>query len=55
MLVLTEERQGNLITGTQIQTLRVLCPLDGALESASCWPPNVSLCPSLYLLWAVLT
>jgi hypothetical protein len=30
-------------------------PLNGAPKSVSSWPPFVSLCPSLYLLSAVLT
>jgi hypothetical protein len=34
--------------------LRVLGPLNGTLESVSCWPPFVSLCPSLYFLYAAL-
>jgi hypothetical protein len=32
----TEEREGNLLAESQIQSLRVLGPLDGALESANC-------------------
>jgi hypothetical protein len=55
MLAHTDGREGNLSTGTQIQKLRMSGPLDGPLESASCWPPFVSLCPLLCLLWAALT
>jgi ABC-type transport system involved in multi-copper enzyme maturation permease subunit len=50
-----EGHEGNLLAGTQIQSLRVSSPLDGALESATCWLPFVLLCPSLCLLWAALT
>jgi hypothetical protein len=46
---------GNLLLGTQIQSLRMSGPLGGVLGSVSCWPPFVSPCPSLFLLWAVLT
>jgi hypothetical protein len=48
-------RDGNLLTGTQIQSLRMPNPLDGAPGSASCWPSFVSLCPSLCLLCVALT
>jgi hypothetical protein len=47
--------EGNLPARTQIQILRMPGLLSGAMESASCWPPFVSLCPSLCLLWAALT
>jgi hypothetical protein len=50
-----EGHEGNLLAETQIQSLRMLGPLDGVPGSASYWPPFVSLCPSLYLLWAALT
>jgi hypothetical protein len=48
-------RGGNLLTGTHIQSLRMLGPLDGVPGSTNCWPPFVSLCPSLYLHWVALT
>jgi hypothetical protein len=51
----TEGHEGNLLAGTQIQSLRMSGPLDGVLGSAIYWPSDVSLCPSLYLLWAALT
>jgi hypothetical protein len=51
----TEGHDRNLPVETQIQSLRMSGPLDGAIESASCWLPFVSLCPPLYMLWAVLT
>jgi hypothetical protein len=54
MLVHTEGHEENLLVGTQIQSLTMSGPLDGALESASCWPSLVSLCPSLCLLCAAL-
>jgi hypothetical protein len=47
--------EGNLPTGTQIQSLRILGLLDGPSESVICWLPFVSLCPSLCLLWVALT
>jgi hypothetical protein len=54
MSVHTEGHEENLLVGTQIQSLTMSGPLDGALESASCWPSLVSLCPSLCLLRATL-
>jgi hypothetical protein len=55
MLAHTEGHEGNLPALTQIQSLRMSNPLVGALGSANCWPPFVSICPSLCLLWAALT
>jgi hypothetical protein len=46
---------GNLLAETQIQSLRILGPLNGVSSSANCWPSFVLLCPLLRLLWAVLT
>jgi hypothetical protein len=46
--------EGNLPDRTQIQSLWMPGPLNGVLGSTSCWLPFVSLCPSLYLLWAML-
>jgi hypothetical protein len=51
----TKGHEGKLPTKTQIQSLRVLDPLDEAPKSVSCWPPFVSLCPLLYLLRETLT
>jgi hypothetical protein len=43
----TKGCEGNHPAETQIQSLRVSCPLDGAPKSANCWPPHVSLCRPL--------
>jgi hypothetical protein len=50
-----EGHEGNPQVRTQICSLRVLGPLDGAPESACYWLPLVLLHPSIYSLWAVLT
>jgi hypothetical protein len=55
MLAHMKEHEGNLPIGTLIQTMRMSGPLEWGSGCVSCWPPFVSLCPSLYLLWAVLT
>jgi hypothetical protein len=55
MLAHVQGREGNLLARTQIQSLRILGALDRVSGSVNCWPPFVSLCPSRYLLSAVLT
>jgi hypothetical protein len=55
VLAHTEGHEGNLLIETQIRSFRAMGSLNGPSESASYWPPLVSLRPSLWLLWVVLT
>jgi hypothetical protein len=51
----TEGRERNLPARTQIQSLRLPIPLDGASGVLAVGHSFMLLCPLLYLLWAVLT
>jgi hypothetical protein len=51
----TEGRERNLLARTQIQSLRIPIPLDGAPGVLAAGHSFMLLCPLLYLLWAVLT